>query len=135
MIWFDDARAYGTPSYYVQKLYGENLGTVTLALDGQEKALREQDVYADATLDEEKNEIIVKVVNHSAGAKELALRFGDALAPAGTVKLSVLSGAESDYNCITAPDTVTPQVTEASFDGKLSLPAYSFTVARIPVKA
>ena len=29
MIWFDDARAYGTPSYYVQKLYGENLGTVT----------------------------------------------------------------------------------------------------------
>ena len=135
MIWFDDARAYGTPSYYVQKLYGENLGTVTLALDGQEKVLRAQDVYADATLDEEKNEIIVKVVNHSAGAKELALRFGDALAPAGTVKLSVLSGAESDYNCITAPDTVTPQVTEASFDGKLSLPAYSFTVARIPVKA
>lgn len=135
MIWFDDARAYGTPSYYVQKLYGENLGTVTLALDGQEKALRAQDVYADATLDEEKNEIIVKAVNHSAGAKELALRLGDALAPAGTVKLSVLSGAESDYNCITAPDTVTPQETEAPFDGKLSLPAYSFTVARIPVKA
>ncbi len=135
MIWFDDARAYGTPSYYVQKLYGENLGTVTLALDGQEKALRAQDVYADATLDEEKNEIIVKAVNHSAGAKELALRLGDALAPAGTMKLSVLSGAESDYNCITAPDTVTPQETEAPFDGKLSLPAYSFTVARIPVKA
>ena len=61
--------------------------------------------------------------------------LGDALAPAGTMKLSVLSGAESDYNCITAPDTVTPQETEAPFDGKLSLPAYSFTVARIPVKA
>jgi len=30
MIWFDEKCAYGTPSYYVQKLYGENMGNVTL---------------------------------------------------------------------------------------------------------
>ena len=44
MIWFDETKAYGTPSYFVQKLYGENMGTVTLAMDGQEKELRKDQV-------------------------------------------------------------------------------------------
>ena len=129
MIWFDDSRAYGTPSYYVQKLYGENLGTVTLALDGQEKALREQEVYVDATLDETSGEIIVKAVNHNAQEKELALTFGEGRAPA-SVKLYTLSGEESDYNCITDPDRVVLQEKELPFAGSLTLPANSFVVAR-----
>ena len=129
MIWFDDSRAYGTPSYYVQKLYGENLGTVTLALDGQEKALREQEVYVDATLDEASGEIIVKAVNHNAQEKELALTFGEGRAPA-SVKLYTLSGEESDYNCITDPDRVVLQEKELPFAGSLTLPANSFVGAR-----
>lgn len=129
MIWFDDSRAYGTPSYYVQKLYGENLGTVTLALDGQEKALREQEVYVDATLDETSGEIIVKAVNHNAQEKELTLTFGEGRAPA-SVKLYTLSGEESDYNCITDPDRVVLQEKELPFAGSLTLPANSFVVAR-----
>ena len=135
MIWFDDARAYGTPSYYVQKLYGENLGTVTLAMEGQEKALREQEIYANASYDETAGEIIVKVVNHSAQARELSLRLAESYAPAGTVKLSRLAGREEDYNCITNPDVVTLQTAEEPFAGSLTLPAFSFTVARIPVRA
>ena len=135
MIWFDDARAYGTPSYYVQKLYGENLGTVTLAMEGQEKALREQEIYANASFDETAGEIIVKVVNHSAQARELSLRLAESYAPAGTVKLSRLAGREEDYNCITNPDVVTLQTAQEPFAGSLTLPAFSFTVARIPVRA
>lgn len=134
MIWFDDTRAYGTPSYYVQKLYGENLGSVTLAMDGQEKALREQEIYVNASLDEAAGEIIVKAVNHNAQAKELELSLAASYTPAGAMKLQVLSGQENDYNCITAPDTVKPQASEVPFDGKLVLPAYSFVVVRIPVK-
>ena len=135
MIWFDDARAYGTPSYYVQKLYGENLGTVTLAMEGQEKALREQEIYANASFDEAAGEIIVKVVNHSAQARDLSLRLAESYAPAGTVKLSRISGCEEDYNCITNPDVVTLQTAQEPFAGSLTLPAFSFTVARIPVRA
>lgn len=134
MIWFDDTRAYGTPSYYVQKLYGENLGSVTLAMDGQEKALREQEIYVNASLDEAAGEIIVKAVNHNAQEKELELSLAASYTPAGAMKLQVLSGQENDYNCITAPDTVKPQASEVPFDGKLVLPAYSFVVVRIPVK-
>lgn len=135
MIWFDDARAYGTPSYYVQKLYGENLGTVTLAMEGQEKALREQEIYANASFDEAAGEIIVKVVNHSAQARELSLRLAESYAPVGAVKLSRISGCEEDYNCITNPDVVTLQTAQEPFAGSLTLPAFSFTVARIPVRA
>ena len=30
MIWFDDVTCYGTPSYYVQKMYGNNAGDYTV---------------------------------------------------------------------------------------------------------
>ena len=65
MIWFDETKAYGTPSYFVQKLYGENMGTVTLAMDGQEKELRKEQVYANVSLDERTGDLIFKVVNHN----------------------------------------------------------------------
>ncbi len=32
LIWFDNTRAYGSPSYHVQKLFGENRGDVVLPL-------------------------------------------------------------------------------------------------------
>ena len=133
MIWFDDARAYGTPSYFVQKMYAENMGTVTLSMDGQEKELRKENVYANVSLDEKTGEIIIKAVNHNAQPAELALELAD-FVPAGTVRLQSISGKEEDYNCITDPERVTLQEEEAAFSGSLSLPANGFVVARIPVK-
>ena len=40
MIWFDGSTSYVTPGYYVQKLYAENMGDVTLNTLGQEKKLQ-----------------------------------------------------------------------------------------------
>ena len=134
MIWFDDCRAYGTPSYYVQKLYAENMGTVTLSMDGQEKKLREEEIYANVSLDEKTGEIIIKAVNRNAEPKEIALSLAEGCTPAGSMKLMSLSGKEEDYNCITDPEKVTVQTEEAAYTGKLELPAYGFVVARIPVK-
>ena len=134
MIWFDDCRAYGTPSYYVQKLYAENMGTVTLSMDGQEKKLREEEIYANVSLDEKTGEIIIKAVNRNAEPKEIALSLAEGCAPAGSMKRMSLSGKEEDYNCITDPEKVTVQTEEAAYTGKLELPAYGFVVARIPVK-
>ena len=33
LIWFDNLRSYGTPNYYVQKMYATNLGTRVLPVD------------------------------------------------------------------------------------------------------
>ena len=105
-----------------------------LSMDGQEKELRKENVYANVSLDEKTGEIIIKAVNRNAEPKEIALSLAEGCAPAGSMKRMSLSGKEEDYNCIIDPEKVTVQTEEAAYTGKLELPAYGFVVARIPVK-
>jgi alpha-L-arabinofuranosidase len=64
LIWFDNLNAYGTPSYYVQKLFANYRGTKVLPALATGKPLTgEKGLYASAVLDESTNEIIIKVVN------------------------------------------------------------------------
>ena len=132
MIWFDETKAYGTPSYFVQKLYGENMGTVTLAMDGQEKELRKEQVYANVSLDERTGDLIFKVVNHNDCEKTLELDLGSFRA-AGTAKNVILTGEGEDaYNCIEHPDSVKLSERESNAADGIVLPANSFVVTRIP---
>ena len=132
MIWFDETKAYGTPSYFVQKLYGENMGTVTLAMDGQEKELRKEQVYANVSLDERTGDLILKVVNHNDCEKTLELDLGSFRA-AGTAKNVILTGEGEDaYNCIEHPDSVKLSECESNAADGIVLPANSFVVTRIP---
>ena len=132
MIWFDETKAYGTPSYFVQKLYGENMGTVTLAMDGQEKELRKEQVYANVSLDERTGDLILKVVNHNDCEKTLALDLGSFRA-AGTAKNVILTGEGEDaYNCIEHPNSVKLSECESNAADGIVLPANSFVVTRIP---
>lgn len=133
MIWFDETGAYGTPSYYVQKLYGENMGTVTIAMDGQERQLRRERIYANVSLDERKRELIIKAVNHNDSEKVLKLAAADGWKVCGPMRLQVLSGAENDFNSIQEPDKVAVKEMEAEFADGLRLPAESFVVVRVPV--
>lgn len=132
MIWFDECQAYGTPSYYVQKLYGENMGTITMPMNGQEKLLREQKVYINVSVDEKTKEIIIKAVNHNAEEKILELE-----APkewkTGEMKQFILTGEETDYNTVEEPAKVSVKTVEDTFAGNLKMPANSFVVARIAV--
>jgi alpha-N-arabinofuranosidase len=57
-IWFDNLHSYGTPDYYVQKVFANNVGTRIIpvtpeAVDG---------LYTSATLDEGAHELIVKAI-------------------------------------------------------------------------
>lgn len=80
MIWFDETKAYGTPSYYVQMLYSKYKGSVTLDTCGNEKALVKDNIYYNTVLDEATGDIYTKIVNanekpvtldilHETGAK------------------------------------------------------------------
>ncbi|RNL86664.1 alpha-L-arabinofuranosidase, partial [Sinomicrobium pectinilyticum] len=76
LIWFDNLKSYGTPNYYVQKLFSLNKGThvVPVTLNGQ--ALTGQnDLYATASLDKKTGEIIVKIVNTSGKVREQDIAF------------------------------------------------------------
>ena len=50
LIWFDNLRSYGTPNYYVQKLFSVNRGTHVLPvlLDGSTKN-GQDDLFASAS--------------------------------------------------------------------------------------
>ena len=76
MIWFNNLESYGTPNYYVQKLYSTNKGTdlISVTRDG-EALVGQHDLYASATLDSKTGEVIVKVVNTSSDAQEVSLNF------------------------------------------------------------
>ncbi len=66
MIWVDNLRSYGTPNYYVQKLYSTNKGTHVLNTSENGKPLTGQgDLYASGILDKATNEVILKVANTS----------------------------------------------------------------------
>ncbi|MCR5468819.1 MAG: alpha-L-arabinofuranosidase [Lachnospiraceae bacterium] len=71
LIWFDDKKVVLTPSYYVQKIFSEYAGTATLELNGQEKTLREKELYISLVKDGDKT--ILKAVNASNEDKTLCL--------------------------------------------------------------
>jgi alpha-N-arabinofuranosidase len=69
LIWFDNLRSFGTPSYYVQKVFGNQAGTRVLpvSIDGDTAAAKDG-LYTGAALDERANEFVVKVVNAGLSA-------------------------------------------------------------------
>ncbi len=133
MIWFDERSAYGTPSYYVQKLYGEHLGTVTVPMGGQEKKLEKEGVYVNCSLREDSGELILKAVNDKEEEKELTLRLPDRFLVPAAVRLYVMAGRETDCNTAADPQRICVRMQNTAFTGSIRLEPMSFTVARLAV--
>ncbi|HVX52268.1 MAG TPA: alpha-L-arabinofuranosidase C-terminal domain-containing protein [Chitinophagaceae bacterium] len=71
LIWFNSLAAYGTPNYYVQKLFSNNKGTRVVTVTAGGKAPEGADsLYATACMDEPAGVLIVKLVNVSASGKQ-----------------------------------------------------------------
>ncbi len=139
MIWFDNLRSVATPNYWVQKLFSTNSGNQIIAalLDG--KPLAGQDsLYVSSCFDHQTSEIIVKLVNGSAGPQKLHLSLNGRLPSAKAAKTITLSASDlALYNTLDAPDTIIPVDGTVAISGKkveLNVEGYSFTVVRIPVK-
>lgn len=127
MIWFDDVRAYATPSYYVQKLYSHYKGTVTLDTLGGERTLEAEHVFYNVVLDEAEDLIYCKIVNANGYAVEAELSGG-----CGTRRILwalVLGGGEKDdCNSLESPQkTVIRKQTDFA-GNKITLEKNSFTV-------
>ena len=90
MIWFDEKDTYPTASYYVQKMYGENMGTVLVPMRGQEKELRKENIYVNLSFDEKEEEYILKAVNASKEEKFLELVDAQDESVRGTVMIKEL---------------------------------------------
>ncbi len=139
LIWVNNLQSYGTPNYYVQKLYSTNKGTnvVPALMDG--KAVTGQDsLYVSSVIDKNTGDVIIKVVNASVNAinKTIAITGTKKLSNTGTVTV-LKSNLLQAVNSFAAPQMVSPvTATVAVKSGKLNaaLPANSFSVYRIAIQ-
>lgn len=120
MIWFDETDTYPTASYYVQKMYGENMGTVLMPMHGQEKELRQEGVYVSLSMDEKEETYIFKAVNATKETKTLELVDGNDSPVRGAAVIKELKGEPVRY-----------EEYSLKLDGMLSLAPESFVVVRV----
>ena len=139
MIWFDNLRSYGTPNYYVQKMFSVNKGTreLPVLLDGSPKN-GHGELYASASVDEAAGEVIVKLVNTGSAEKQARITLDGArrVGPGG--KAFVLQSEDlKAENSLDHPTKVAPvekQLQVAGSEFSYSLLPRSFTVLRIPAR-
>lgn len=132
MIWFDGAGCYGSPSYYVQKMYACNMGNAVLDTFGGEKEAAAEGIYYSASLSETENEVILKVVNAGEKERTIDLELPEAWRNSGEIRTLVLTGDErEDCNKIQEPEKIVPRERIWESTEGIVLPALSFTVLRI----
>jgi alpha-L-arabinofuranosidase len=137
LIWFDNLRSFGTPSYYVQKLFSVNRGTNILPVEMEQKEL-----FASASLDKRTGEVILKVVNTASSPREVDINLSGATAggagagkPNMTGRAIILSSSDLNAeNSLNEPVKVAPSeqrlnVTSGQF--VYTFAPYSLTVMRI----
>ncbi len=139
MIWFDERETYPTASYYVQKMYGENMGTVLVPMHGQEKELQKERVYVSLSFDERAGEYIIKAVNASKEAKALELFDAEEKPVRGTAVIKELKGPDDGAACgsvasggkCSRPEAVSYEERDTEISGTLMLAPESFVAVRV----
>jgi alpha-N-arabinofuranosidase len=131
LIWFDNLRAFTTPNYHVQKMFGNNLPSIYIpSAQSGEVA----DFHQVCGFDKATGEYVVKCVNLAADhALDLVVDFGAEL-PAGKIKIETLTGDPKVVNDMANPERCRPEAKSVVFAGgrefKTNLPASSLTIIR-----
>ncbi|MDT8719144.1 carbohydrate binding domain-containing protein [Clostridium sp. 19966] len=76
MIWFNGSKVYGTPDYYVQKIFSENTGNKLLETSIKARNDKTQGMYIVSSMDEATGEVIIKAVNSSKWAQKISFDLG-----------------------------------------------------------
>ena len=139
MIWMDNLRSFGTPNYYVQKLYATNKGDqIVPVLYKNAPATGQDSLYATASFDKTSNEVIVKIVNASGKAQQGEILLDGAGKLNSTARLTLLQSNDLEAeNSLDQPMQISPiEQTAPVKNGKLNttLAPYSFSVFRVKLR-
>src|SRR6218665_145447 len=139
LIWVNNLQSYGTPNYYVQKLFATNKGTHEVPVTANNEILAGRDsLYACAALDTAAGEVIIKLV-HASGkpvSRSIVLDGIKKAEPKGRLILLQQESPEAE-NTFEQPLNVSPVEKEIKIQGKnlqVDLPASSFSVIRVKIK-
>lgn len=119
LIWFTNTSVFGTPNYYVQKLFSNNRGTNVISVTSAGRTLAGADsLYASATIDTGQKRITVKVVNSSLAKRTVSLSF-EGRSILKTASLITLSSAERmAFNSAMEPEKIIPVTSTVTLSGK-----------------
>ena len=142
LIWCDNLNVYGTPNYYVQKLFSLNTGNQIVPVkmvEGPVSTNMQPRLFACASRDLKKSEVIVKVVNATGLSQTVDLKFDDStfLVKGKQAQVIELAGLPSDENSLGNPRKVFPREKKIRVSVPVfqyDFPPYSLTVMRIPTK-
>ena len=130
MIQFNSEKAFGTPSYYVQKMMANHVGTQILNVSPSQS---QSGLYSSATLDEPTGEIILKVVNRGKDAQNIQIHLKKQEIEKG--KWYLLNAATGNAeNSINATQEVYPKertIEKEDFDKGITIPAFSLNIIRM----
>ncbi|WP_210486753.1 alpha-L-arabinofuranosidase C-terminal domain-containing protein [Rufibacter aurantiacus] len=136
MIWVNNLQSYGTPNYYVQKLFSTNVGTHLVPIERNNTKVTGQDnLFASASINQKTNELILKVVNTSGKAQdgEFVLEGVKSVQGKGTLQ-KMRSNNLEQMNSFKEPMALTPVQQSISVKNnrvKLSLEPYSVNVIKV----
>lgn len=136
LIWFNNLQSYGTPNYYVQKLYGVNRGTHVVPITlNNETVTGQNGLYANAAIDSATKEVIIKLVNTGATAQYSEITIEGAKRLAATATADVLKNSDlQQANTFAQPAAVSPVQETIKLKGKkvpVTLAPYSFQVIKV----
>lgn len=139
LMWADNLRSYGSPSYYVQKLFSSNRGTHVIPVLANNLPLTGQDsLYASAVWDKNTKDVILKIVNYSPKQKDVAVSLEGVKKVLRPIAGTVLSSDSLEKtNSLDFPLAVSPQTLQATATGKkieVNIKPYSLSILRIKVQ-
>ncbi len=138
LIWVDNLSLVKTPSYHVQSLFALNRGDRVVPLQlGALSESEEKRFYGSAVLDEQKSEVVLKLVNATGAASSAQVRLGGARVKGAGTLTRLGADSPTAINTFNSSDRVQPVTSpfEAKGDAfELTIPADSVLVLRLPVE-
>lgn len=142
LIGYDALNTFGSPSYYAQKMFAENLGTRTVPLTLTNIPNQTQNnktlpaLFASATRDTKTKQLFLKIVNPLGTPQKIDIDLKSAkVSPDGT--MIVLSGDPKSVNNLAEPlkiSPVTTKLTGLTPSITQTLAPHSVTVLRLTTK-
>lgn len=138
LIWVNNLQSYGTPDYYVQKLFSLNKGSKVVPISLNNDVVAGQDsLYASACIDAATNELIIKVVNASDKPQVNTLQLDGVKKLSAKGKLTVMQSDLTALNSFDSPTNVAPVESTIAIKAKkiqLNSSPYSFSVLRVKLE-
>jgi alpha-N-arabinofuranosidase len=145
LIGYNTLSSFGSPSYYVQKMFNENRGDRVLPLQltplaaatAPTTAPANTGLFASASATDTGGQVILKFVNTHPDPQQVQIILSGVKDVKKQATVDVLSGEPTDVNTIAQPQKIVPQqttITDAAPSFVHEFPAHSVSVIRFQTR-